>query len=279
MTDKAGTRCGFVALIGAPNAGKSTLMNALVGTKLSIVTHKVQTTRSIVRGIAIVGDAQVDLRRHARHLRSEASPRPGDGHQCLGRRGRRGHRVPPRRCAAWPRRGERGDPREAVRHAAARILVLNKIDTVKRESLLDLAAAIDARLRFDETFMVSALTGNGVGDLLAFLGALGARGALALPRGPDLRCADAAPRRRDHPREAVPAPARGAALRVDGRDGGLDGDEGRLGPRRADDLRHARRPEEDRHRQSGARPSRRSRWPPARTSPRWRRRRSTCSCS
>src|ERR1700748_1984038 len=59
MNDTSETRCGFVALIGAPNAGKSTLMNAMVGAKLSIVTHKVQTTRAIMRGIAISGVAQI----------------------------------------------------------------------------------------------------------------------------------------------------------------------------------------------------------------------------
>ena len=59
MNQTSNTRCGFVALIGAPNAGKSTLMNAIVGAKLSIVTHKVQTTRAIVRGIAMTGDAQI----------------------------------------------------------------------------------------------------------------------------------------------------------------------------------------------------------------------------
>ena len=66
MTPDTDTRCGFVALIGAPNAGKSTLLNALVGSKVTIVSHKVQTTRALIRGITVEGNAQTHLRRHAR---------------------------------------------------------------------------------------------------------------------------------------------------------------------------------------------------------------------
>lgn len=83
-------RCGHVAVIGAPNAGKSTLVNALVGQKVAIVSPKAQTTRTRLMGIAIEGDAQIILVDSTRHLCAQPPPRPGDGGGCVGRRfGRR----------------------------------------------------------------------------------------------------------------------------------------------------------------------------------------------
>jgi GTPase len=170
LADGQTPRCGFVALIGAPNAGKSTLMNALVGTKLSIVTHKVQTTRATVRGIAMVGAAQVIFvdtpgifapkRRLDRAMVTNAWSGAADADVvCL---------------LVDAQRGLDGANETILAKLAPtrqkRILILNKIDAVKREALLDLARAVDERLRFDETFMVSALTGDGVEDLLAYLG-------------------------------------------------------------------------------------------------------------
>jgi GTP-binding protein Era len=163
------TRCGFVALIGAPNAGKSTLMNALVGAKLSIVTHKVQTTRSIVRGIAIEGTAQlifVDTpgifqpkRRLDRAMVTTAWGGASDADVvCLlvdAERGLdEGNLSILEKLAETPRR---------------KILILNKIDQVPRERLLQIAAAANQRLAFAETFMISALKGDGVKDLLRHL--------------------------------------------------------------------------------------------------------------
>ena len=78
------TRCGFVALIGAPNSGKSTLTNALVGAKVSIVTHKAQTTRGPVRGIALIGSSQVILVDTPGHLPAEAAARPRHVRMRLG---------------------------------------------------------------------------------------------------------------------------------------------------------------------------------------------------
>ena len=171
------TRCGFVALIGAPNAGKSTLLNALVGSKVSIVSRKVQTTRTVVRGIAIEGQAQIVFvdtpgifkpkRRLDRAMVTSAWGGAGDADVvCLLVDVRKG--VDEENEAILGRLAEVRRPR---------MLVLNKIDLIERPKLLELAAALNARLSFEETFMVSALTGNGVGDLKRKLAAL-------MPPGP-----------------------------------------------------------------------------------------------
>jgi GTP-binding protein Era len=177
MAEPLETRCGFVALIGAPNAGKSTLMNALVGAKLSIVTHKVQTTRAIVRGIATEGGAQVIFvdtpgifapkRRLDRAMVTTAWSGAADADLvCLLVDAQRGldeaNRIILDRLASAPQ---------------TKILVINKIDAVRPEALLALTAAANAVVAFDETFMVSALTGDGVPDLLRHLGE-------RLPAGP-----------------------------------------------------------------------------------------------
>ena len=171
------TRCGFVALIGAPNAGKSTLLNALVGSKVSIVSRKVQTTRTVVRGIAIEGQAQIVFvdtpgifkpkRRLDRAMVTTAWGGAGDADVVA--------------LLLDVRKGLE-EENEAILGKLAevrrpRMLVLNKIDLIERPKLLELAAALNARLSFEETFMVSALTGDGVGDLKRKLAAL-------MPPGP-----------------------------------------------------------------------------------------------
>jgi len=170
-------RCGFVALIGAPNAGKSTLLNALVGAKVSIVTPKVQTTRTLVRGIAIDGPAQlifVDTpgifspkRRLDRAMVGSAWGSTQDADLVA--------------LLIDARKGVMDDE-EAILRALAdvrpvKVLVLNKIDLVKKPALLALAQKLNERASFAATFMVSALSGNGVTDLKSWL-------AARVPAGP-----------------------------------------------------------------------------------------------
>jgi len=159
------TGAGFAALIGAPNAGKSTLLNALVGAKVSIVSRKVQTTRALVRGIAIEGSAQIVFvdtpglfkpkRRLDRAMVTSAWGGAGDADAvCLLLDVRKG--VDEENEAILGRLPELRQPK---------VLILNKIDLIERARLLDLAASVNVRLPFDHTFMISALTGDGVADL------------------------------------------------------------------------------------------------------------------
>ena len=168
----ADTRCGFVALIGAPNAGKSTLINRAVGTKVSIVSRKVQTTRALVRGIALEGQAQIIFvdtpgifapkRRLDRAMVSTAWIGAGDADVIA--------------LLVDARKSDDDETAAIVaglgRSKAPKILVLNKIDTVPAESLLATAAALNAGGLFSDTFMISALKGHGVEKLVARLGAL-----------------------------------------------------------------------------------------------------------
>jgi GTPase len=183
MTEAAGaaseTRCGFVALIGAPNVGKSTLVNALVGSKVTIVSRKVQTTRALIRGIAIEGRSQIILvdtpgifapkRRLDRAMVSTAWSGAHDADLV---------------CVLLDAKSGLDDEADGILAKAAgvdhdKILVLNKIDLVPREKLLALAQAANERLKFVQTFMISALSGDGVGDLLKRLAAM-------VPAGPFL---------------------------------------------------------------------------------------------
>ncbi|MGA8172105.1 MAG: GTPase Era [Methylocystis sp.] len=158
-------RCGFVALIGVPNAGKSTLLNQLVGAKVSIVSRKAQTTRAQVRGLVIEGAAQIVLvdtpgifapkRRLDRAMVASALSGAGDADvAALLVDARKG--ADEETLAILPRLGEMRAPK---------LLVLNKIDLVARDSLLALTARLNEAAKFDETFMISALNGDGVGKL------------------------------------------------------------------------------------------------------------------
>ena len=165
------TRCGFVAIIGAPNAGKSTLVNALVGAKVTIVSHKVQTTRSLVRGIAMEGGSQIILvdtpglfsprRRLDRAMVSAAWGGAADADRVVVLvDAKKGLDEPVE--AILDKLGDVRQPKD---------LVLNKVDLVDRPKLLDLATAINERARFEKTFMISAATGSGVKDLRQHLAA------------------------------------------------------------------------------------------------------------
>jgi GTP-binding protein Era len=171
------TRCGFAALVGAPNAGKSTLLNALVGSKVSIVSRKAQTTRALVRGIVLEGASQMIF-----------VDTPGI--------------FAPRRrldqamvASAWGGAGDADvvvlliDVRKGIDEEAEAILsglgklkapaivVLNKIDMVERSTLLELTADLNVRSAFRETFMISALTGDGIPRFKKQLAAI-------MPEGP-----------------------------------------------------------------------------------------------
>ena len=171
------TRCGFVALVGAPNAGKSTLLNRFVGAKVSIVTPKVQTTRRRIIGVCIAGPVQlvfVDTpgifapkRRLERAMVAAAWVGAHDADVVV--------------VLVDARRGTDDATRRIVdglrKKGAIAVLALNKIDLVGREELLPLAAELDETGAFGETFMISALNGDGVDDLRSAL-------AARLPTGP-----------------------------------------------------------------------------------------------
>jgi GTPase len=177
IAEQASTRCGYVALIGTPNVGKSTLLNRLVGRKLAIVTPKAQTTRSRLLGIAIEGATQIvyvdtpgifaPRRRLDRAMVAAAWSGAADADETV--------------LVIDAARGVDRDIERIIERLSKRgrtsILALNKIDLVRRESLLGLAASLSKNGRFDPVFMLSSLTGDGVAQLKRHLAAV-------LPAGP-----------------------------------------------------------------------------------------------
>jgi GTP-binding protein Era len=159
------TRCGLVAVVGAPNAGKSTLVNALVGQKVAIVSPKAQTTRTRIMGIAIAGEAQILLldtpgifeprRRLDRAMVAAAWGGAQDADLIA---------LVVDAETGFSRRLEEMLDRLRERREA-KMLVLNKVDLVKKETLLGLAARLGERVAFEEVFFVSATTGDGVAEL------------------------------------------------------------------------------------------------------------------
>jgi GTPase len=175
--EQTNTKAGFVALIGAPNAGKSTLLNSLVGSKVSIVSRKVQTTRALVRGIAIEGEAQLIF-----------VDTPG-----IFKPKRRLDRAMV--TSAWGGAGDADvialllDVRKGIDEEAEailgklpelkrpKVLILNKIDLIERSRLLEMASKLNEQVPFAHTFMISALKGDGVETMKRQL-------AQMMPEGP-----------------------------------------------------------------------------------------------
>jgi len=177
MNNDNKTHSGFVALIGAPNVGKSTLVNRLVGTKVSIVTHKVQTTRALIRGIIIHNNTQIVLvdtpgiftpkRRLDRAMVTTAWSGAKDADIVL--------------VLVDAAKGLDEETEEVFASLSKvkqeKILIINKVDSVPRPSLLELTKKLNEGQTFSETFMISALKGTGCDDLLDYL-------AKKLPEGP-----------------------------------------------------------------------------------------------
>jgi GTPase len=167
----AAQRCGFVALIGAPNVGKSTLINALVGAKVSIVTPKVQTTRSLIRGIAIEGDAQLIFV----DTPGIFSPRRRLDRAMVGTAWGSTQDADLVALLIDSRRRLKEDDEKILRGLSEirppKVLVLNKIDLVDKLALLALTEEANQHAGFAATFMISALSGDGVPDLKRWLAA------------------------------------------------------------------------------------------------------------
>lgn len=173
------SKAGFVALIGEPNAGKSTLLNTMVGSKISIVTHKVQTTRARIRGVALEGESEIVFvdtpglfkprRRLDRAMVAAAWSGAADADIVV-------FMVEAHRGITPGVRAILEELKEMAEHRPI-ALAINKIDRVSSEALLELTEDLNGQLAFAQTFMISASKGYGVGDLKTWL-------AQSLPEGP-----------------------------------------------------------------------------------------------
>ncbi len=191
MTETSPTRAGFAAIIGAPNAGKSTLVNRLTGSKVSIVTQKVQTTRFPVRGIAMQGSAQIVLvdtpgvftprRRLDRAMVASAWAGADDADVVVHLVDAASHIASDGKEGSAADRKSAEDTETIIANLKASgtkvILALNKIDGMRRDTLLALSQTLFDAGVYSEVFMISALSGDGVDDLKTRL-------ALAMPEGP-----------------------------------------------------------------------------------------------
>ena len=210
------TRCGFCAIIGAPNAGKSTLVNQLAGSKVSIVSHKVQTTRARLRAIFMEGVSQVivvdtpgifDPKRKLDEAMVEnawSGSAEADVTVLL----------------ADARLGRNDDVMRIIdglkKNGTKALLALNKVDLLRREVLLEISKRFNEAYEFSDTFMISALKGSGVDDLRKKIAGLMPAGPMALSGGSGGGRADAVPGFGSDARKNLSPAARGASLFLDG---------------------------------------------------------------
>lgn len=175
--DAAARRCGFIALLGAPNAGKSTLINALVGSKVAIVTPKVQTTRTLLRGIAMEGAAQLVFL----DTPGIFAPRRRLDRAMVTAAWSGAHDADIVAVLIDAKSGLNDDAQALLKKLnevrQPKVLILNKVDLVEKAKLLALAQAANDAAKFEATFMISATKGDGVADVRQWL-------ASHVPQGP-----------------------------------------------------------------------------------------------